>query len=49
MSDEPNRGAPGCNAPNPTVRWLVHGAWRIALTTVIVLLLLGLLFDVILD
>lgn len=35
--------------PNPTVRWLVHGIWKIALGTVIILLLAGLIFDVILD
>lgn len=35
--------------PNPTVRWLVHGIWKIALGTVIILLVAGLIFDVILD
>jgi hypothetical protein len=26
---------------NPTVRWLVHGAWKIALTVVVILLIGG--------
>jgi len=26
---------------NPTVRWLVHRAWRIALAIVVILLLVG--------
>lgn len=26
---------------NPTVRWLVHGAWRIALGLVVILLVIG--------
>ena len=26
---------------NPTVRWLVHGAWRIALAIVVILLVAG--------
>jgi hypothetical protein len=30
---------------NPTVRWLVHGAWRIAVVTIVVLLVLNLVFE----
>ncbi len=26
---------------NPTVRWLVHGVWRIALGIVVILIVLG--------
>jgi hypothetical protein len=31
------------NEVNPTVRWLVHGAWKIALAVVVVLLVAGIL------
>jgi hypothetical protein len=30
---------------NPTVRWLVHGVWRIAIVTILVLLVLNLVFE----
>jgi hypothetical protein len=30
---------------SPTARWLVHGAWRIAVGTIIVLLVLNLIFE----
>jgi hypothetical protein len=26
---------------NPTARWLVHGAWKVALATVVILLVAG--------
>ena len=30
---------------NPTVRWLVHGMWRIAVVTLIILLVLNLIVE----
>ena len=30
---------------SPTVRWLVHGAWRIAVVTVAILLVLNLVVE----
>lgn len=30
---------------NPTVRWLVHGAWRIAVVTIAILLVLNLIVE----
>ena len=30
---------------NPTVRWLVHGAWRIAVVTIVILLVLNLVVE----
>lgn len=30
---------------NPTVRWLVHGAWRIAVGTILILLVLNLVVE----
>ena len=30
---------------NPTVRWLVHGMWRIAVVTLIILLVLNLVVE----
>jgi hypothetical protein len=42
-ADEENGGEEG--RVNPTVRWLVHGAWRIAIVTVLVLLVLNLVVE----
>jgi hypothetical protein len=30
---------------NPTARWLVHGVWRTAVATIIILLVLNLVFE----
>lgn len=37
MTDEQRR-----NDVDPTVRWLVHGVWKIALGLVVILLVIGL-------
>ena len=30
---------------SPTARWLVHGVWRMAVATIIILLVLNLVFE----
>jgi hypothetical protein len=41
MSDEANG-----DDVNPTARWLVHGAWKIALAVVVILLVVGVLSEI---
>jgi hypothetical protein len=36
----------GCSdRVNPTARWFVHGVWRMAVATIIILLVLNLVFE----
>jgi len=35
----------GKDGVNPTVRWLVHGAWRIAVGAILILLVLNLVLE----
>jgi hypothetical protein len=39
----PDNGGDRPDGVNPTLRWLVHGAWKIALALVVILLVGGLI------
>jgi hypothetical protein len=39
----PEKGSDRPDGVNPTVRWLVHGAWKIAVALVVILLVGGLI------
>jgi hypothetical protein len=40
-----DRDEQGTDRVNPTVRWLVHGGWRIAVGTLVILLVLNLIVE----